>query len=331
MRVVVIGSGSWGTALAQVLFDNKVEVKLYAVNNEEIVDINKYHENSKYFPGVKLPIGLEATNDLNIVIDADVIVISVPSVALASVCESLNKIISKPAVVVNTAKGFHPDTHQRLSEVINSTIDKEKLFGVVSLLGPSHAEEVIIRSLTAVNAVSDNEEASKIVQNIFSNGYLRVYRSNDVIGSEIGVALKNIMAIASGILSGLGLDGDNAKAALMTRGLAEMVRYGLSAGGKLETFLGLTGIGDLIVTCTSKHSRNYQAGYVIGNDNGSENFWRNNSKTVEGVRACKIVYEDAIKNKIEMPIVEEVYNILYLGKKPLDSVENLMNRELKSE
>lgn len=184
--------------------------------------------------------------------------------------------------------------------------------------------------LTTVNAVSSDEESAKIVQELFSNSYFRVYTNTDVIGAEIGVAIKNVMAIASGILSGIG-QGDNARAALMTRGLAEIARYGVFFGGKPETFLGLDGVGDLIVTCTSVHSRNFQAGLKIGKDNSALEFLKNNKYTVEGIKACKVVYEESIKNNIVMPITEQVYKILYEGKKPTDAVEDLMSRDLKSE
>jgi glycerol-3-phosphate dehydrogenase (NAD(P)+) len=204
------------------------------------------------------------------------------------------------------------------------------LKAVVSLIGPSHAEEVVIRLLTVVNAVSDDEEAASLIQKTFSNNYFRVYRNTDVIGAEIGVAVKNVIALASGILSGLGY-GDNARAALMTRGLAEISRYGLFFGAKAETFLGLTGVGDLIVTCTSVHSRNYQAGLIIGQFDTAKIFWDTNEKTVEGVNAVKVVYEEALRNKIDMPITEQVYKVLYEGAKPSESINILMSRELKAE
>jgi glycerol-3-phosphate dehydrogenase (NAD(P)+) len=214
--------------------------------------------------------------------------------------------------------------------VIKDNINPHILKAIVSLIGPSHAEEVVIRLLTALNAVSDNEEASILIQSIFSNSYFRVYRTTDVVGAEIGVAVKNVIALASGILSGLGY-GDNARAALITRGLAEISRYGMFFGAKPETFLGLDGVGDLIVTCTSVHSRNFQAGLLIGQFDTSKIFWDTNEKTVEGINAAKVVYDEAIKNKISMPITEQVYKVLYEGAKPSESIQILMARELKSE
>lgn len=331
MKTVVIGSGSWGTALGQILIDNKQEVIIYGVDIDEVIDINRYHQNSKYFKSLMLNYDLKATNDPKVIEEADVLILSIPSTVIDQVCQQIKVIIKKPVIIVNTAKGFHPSTHQRLSEVIKNHFSSKTLIGVVSLIGPSHAEEVIQRMLTAVNAVSDVYEAAETIQKLFSNTYFRVYTSDDVVGSEIGVALKNIIAIASGILSGLDLAGDNAKAALMTRGLAEIVRYGLANGGKLETFLGLTGIGDLIVTCTSEHSRNFQAGYDIGKHDSAIEFWQNNTKTVEGVKACEIIYLEAQKKNIYMPIVEQIYHILFENAKPSTCIAELMNRELKPE
>ena len=331
MKTVIIGSGSWGTGLAQVLVDNKQDVIIYGVVNDEVIDIERYHQNSKYFDKLLLNYDVHATGDFSVVKDADIVVLSVPSGVIDVVCKQVNETVRKAVIIVNTAKGFHPQSHERLSEVIKNNFDQKNLKAIVNLIGPSHAEEVVRRMLTTICAVSEDFEAATIIQNLFSNSYFRVYTSDDLIGSETGVALKNIMAIASGILAGLDIAGDNAKAALMTRGLAEMVRYGLAKGGKLETFLGLTGIGDLIVTCTSVHSRNFQAGYQIGKHDSAKYFWENNTKTVEGIKACEIVYKEAKKNKIEMPIVEQVYQVLYEEALPSKAIENLMNRDLKTE
>lgn len=330
MRVSVIGSGSWGTALAQVLADNNVDVNIYGQNESEVNDILLNHKNSRYFEDVVINENIKATTNLNDIIYSDIILLAVPTGAVESVCENINKIINKKVIIINVAKGFHPVTHERMSEVIKRNIDEYKLKAVVSLIGPSHAEEVIIRLITVINAVSDNEEAATLVQELFSNNYFRVYRNYDVIGAEIGVAIKNIMAIASGMLTGIG-QGDNARAALMTRGLAEMTRYAVYFGGKTETFLGLDGVGDLIVTCTSIHSRNYQAGYTIGKNNNAKEFMKTNKTTVEGIQACKVIHEEAIKHNISMPITEQVYKILYEYKDPKDAIESLMRRDLKEE
>ena len=217
-----------------------------------------------------------------------------------------------------------------MSQVIRRTISKEHLSSFVSLIGPSHAEEVVIRQLTTIDAISLKIEDAKLIQELFSNQYLRIYTGTDEIGSELGAAIKNVMAIASGILSGLGYQ-DNTRAALITRGLQEMIRYGVFFGGQEKTFMGLTGIGDLIVTCSSIHSRNFQAGYQIGKENTVKNFFANNTKTVEGVRTAKIVHRTSQENGIVMPICEEVYQILYEGKKPDTCAKDLMLRNLKEE
>jgi glycerol-3-phosphate dehydrogenase (NAD(P)+) len=330
MKIGFVGSGSWGTALAQVVCDNGHDALIWGRTLDEIVDISRYHQNEKYFPGIRLNENIRATHDINALNDREIIVLSVPADAIEPVCLLLNSILRYPVILVNVAKGFHPVTHKRLSVVIKDTIDPRFLKDVVSLIGPSHAEEVIVRLLTSINAVCENETFASIVQGTFSNSYFRVYRSFDVIGAELGVGIKNIIAIASGILSGLGL-GDNARAALMTRGLAEMSRFGIAMGGKPETYLGLTGVGDLIVTCTSVHSRNYQAGLLIGKLNSAKPFWDMNTKTVEGVKAAKVIYEESVRLRISMPITEQVYRVLYENISPKEGVVALMSRNLKPE
>ena len=318
MKAVVIGSGSWGTGLAQVLCDNKVDVTIYGNCESEINDINENHRNSKYFGGIQIHPDLKATTDINVVKGSDIVVLSVPTIAIESVCKQIDEILDKKTIIVNTSKGFHPETFERMSCVIRENISEEHLSSVVSLIGPSHAEEVVIRMLTTICAVSLNEEDAKTVQETFSNEYLRIYTGTDEIGSEVGVAVKNAIALASGILSGLGY-GDNTRAALMTRGLMEMTRFGVAMGGKKETFMGMTGIGDLIVTCTSQHSRNFQAGYEIGKAGTAKIFWETNTKTVEGVRTAKAVHEKARELGIDMPIVNEIYAVLFENKNARES------------
>ena len=330
MKTVVLGSGSWGSALAQVLADNHQDVTIWGRDENEIEEISKFHTNQKYFPNIRLNPEIKATTDFNVVTDADILLLSVPSIAIEEVVERINPLLRKKVIIINTAKGFHPGTNDRMSEVIRSCIHKERLSSVVSLIGPSHAEEVVQRLLTTVCAVSLNEEDAQVIQELFSNQYFRVYRGDDEIGSELGVALKNAIALASGVLAGLGY-GDNTKAALITRGLAEMIRFGTAFGGRFETFMGLTGIGDLIVTCTSVHSRNYQAGYEIGKADDASVFWKNNTKTVEGVRTAQVVYALKEEKGIDMPIIDEIYKVLYEGKRPSSSAKDLMLRELKAE
>lgn len=330
MKVGIVGNGSWGIALTQVLVDNKVDTIVYGRILAEVEEINQQHTLNVYFDDYKLDEGIRATNDFKQLDSCDIILLAIPSTAISVVVDQLNNLLTHPVTIINVAKGFHPETYERLSVVIKRLMNPEKLKAVVSLIGPSHAEEVIKRLLTTVNAVSDNEEAAYEIQNLFSNDYFRVYRNNDVIGAEIGVAIKNIMAIASGILSGIN-QGDNARAALMTRGLAEMSRYGEAFGAKKETFLGLCGVGDLIVTCTSLHSRNFQAGLAIGKANSAKEFLHDNKKTVEGISACNVIYHQAKEMGISMPIVDEIYNVLFNDAKPTEALARLMLRELKAE
>ena len=329
MKVAVLGSGAWGTALAQTLVDNHVDTIIWGKDEKEVNDINLNHRNDKYFDTDINP-ELKATNDLGCVTGADIILLAIPTIAIEPVLKDALPYIDRKVIIINVAKGFHPVTHERLSVVIKKTMPADKLEAVVSLIGPSHAEEVILRLLTSVNAVSDNEEAAKKVQKLFSNECFRVYTNSDVIGAEVGVALKNVMAIACGILTGIG-QGDNARAAVMTRGLKEITRYGVAQGGKAETYLGLDGVGDLIVTCTSRHSRNFQAGYAIGKDDSAERFLKENTKTVEGIQVAKIVHDEAQKQGISMPITDAVYEVLYEGAKPTELIRKLMNRSLKEE
>ncbi len=329
MRTVILGSGSWGTALAQVLADNQQEVLLYGKNRAEVDDINQNHKNSKFFDCVLNP-DIVAITDIRGVKDADIVLLAVPTIAIESVCQTIDPMLQDNTIIVNVSKGFHPKTNERMSDVIRKAISPEHLSSVVSLIGPSHAEEVVIRQLTSIDAVSQKEEDAKVIQELFSNDYLRIYTGNDEVGSELGAALKNVMAIASGIMSGLGY-GDNTRAALITRGLQEMIRFGVEFGADPETFIGLTGIGDLIVTCSSVHSRNYQAGFQIGKENTVENFWNHNKKTVEGVRSALIVHQIAEERNIQMPICEEIYQILYNRKDPRSCARDLMLRDLKKE
>lgn len=328
MKVRIIGTGSWATALAQVLVDNRQDVLLYGISQDEIDDINNNHRNDKFFD-VDIAEGIKASNDLNIINDADIILLATPVKAIEGVMNQILEILDHPVYFINVSKGFHPETFERLSVFIKR-MAKDKCLDVISLIGPSHAEEVIQRLLTTVNSVCENEEVAAKVQELFANQYFRVYRNTDVVGAEIAAACKNIFAIASGVLQGLN-QGDNARAALMTRGLFEMTRFGLFFGGKESTFLGLNGVGDLIVTCSSYHSRNFQAGLIIGKDDDATMFLKNNQKTTEGVLTTKVVYELAMKYNINMPITAEVYKVLYEHKKPSSAINDLMSRELKAE
>lgn len=328
MKTRIIGTGSWATALCQVLVDNQHDAIMLGIDENEVRDINENHQNSKYFDTI-LNKDVKASLDFSLLKDADVVLLAVPVMAIRAVLTANKDNIKQDTIIINVAKGFDKETHNRLSVMIKEVMGNT-ICDVVSLVGPSHAEEVVLRLMTLVNAVCENVSSAKTIQELFSNHYFRVYTSQDVIGAEIGSAVKNIMAIASGIIHGLN-QGDNARAALMTRGLAEMTRFGLFFGASKETFLGLNGVGDLIVTCSSHHSRNFQAGLQIGKDDSAINFLKQNLKTTEGIGACKIVYEIAKENNIEMPITEAMYRILYQGCKPSDELVQLMKRSLKAE
>lgn len=332
MKCCILGSGTWGSALAQVLSDNGQDVIIYGRGIEEVNDINLNHVNSKYFgDDVKLSANIIATNDISVAVkEANIIIVAVPSIAYRDVLNKMKPYIMGKPYIVSVAKGFDPKTLHRMSDVVREIIPNSMRQEVVSLIGPGHAEEVIVRKLTCITSTCVDEDAAEYIQMAFSNNYLRVYVQTDEVGAEIGAAIKNTIAIAAGILQGLGM-GDNAKAALVTRGLIEMIKLGTFFGGKEKTFLGLTGIGDLMVTCNSHFSRNFQAGLEIGKANSAKEFLKNNTKTVEGIRTTEVLYEIGIKNNIELPIVSAIYDVLYKDVAPKDALVNLMNRKLKKE
>lgn len=331
-RIAVLGTGSWATALSRVLVDNQNEIIMYGIDQSQIDDINLNHRNSAFFGDVSFEAEIKATNNLEEALkDMDYLLITIPTQFVKETLEKVKPFITKKITVINAAKGFDLGTNMRMSDTIRSVLDENLINPVVSLIGPSHAEEVIVRMLTTVCSVSLDEATAQDVQNLFSNDYFRVYRLTDEVGAEYGVAIKNVIAVVAGVLSGLGY-GDNTKAALITRGLAEMVRYGMKKGGKLETYMGLTGIGDLIVTCSSIHSRNFQAGLEIGKTNDAKAFMENNKKTCEGIRTCRVIYEDAKQyDDIELPIITAIYNVLYNNHEPKREAQQLMRRELKIE
>lgn len=326
----VIGTGSWGTALAQVLSDNGCDVLLYGIDPVEIADINENHKNSKYFGEDPISDRLRATDRTEALTDYnDAFVIAVPTRALAATMESISPYLRRDTLVINASKGFEAGTGKRISDYLRDCCPAVTDDNIASIIGPSHAEEVIRRYITSLCAVSRCEETANRVQQLFANGYFRVYVTSDEAGAEYGVAVKNVIAIASGILTGLGY-GDNAKAALITRGLREMIKYGTAGGADRETFFGLTGVGDLIVTCFSPHSRNFRYGCEIGRADSIEPV-RDTALTVEGVGSCKAVYEHCAALGYDVPIIESVYNIIYRGSRPSDELSRIMGRPLKRE
>lgn len=325
-KVAVIGAGSWGTALAMVLADNGHEVKLWSHNEFQVEEINQFHTNKKYLPEIILPeliVGYASL--LDALVGVDKIILAVPTKAIREVLGKIRAVQKTPLTIVHVSKGIEPDTLLRISEVINQEMPKNLLNDIVVLSGPSHAEEVSLRHPTTVAVTSDNMVAAEKIQDLFINQSFRVYTNPDVIGVEIGGALKNIIALAAGITDGLGY-GDNAKAALITRGLAEIARLGTKMGANPLTFSGLTGIGDLIVTCTSIHSRNWRAGNMLGKGHTLDEVLSSMGMVVEGVRTTKAAFQLADKYEVSMPITTALYHVLFSGVNPKDAVDRLMAR-----
>ncbi|MED1863649.1 NAD(P)H-dependent glycerol-3-phosphate dehydrogenase [Fictibacillus nanhaiensis] len=325
-KVAVLGAGSWGTALAIVLADNGHNVSLWGRREDQVSEINDNHKNEKYLPGVELPKNIQATTQLNeCVKEADTIVLVTPTKAMREVLSQLKNELSSPVTIVHASKGIEPGTYKRISEIIEEELPEAVLDSVVVLSGPSHAEEVSLRQPTTVTVSSINMKAAEKVQDLFINQNFRVYTNPDVVGVELGGALKNIIALGAGLSDGLGY-GDNAKAALITRGLAEIARLGTHMGANPLTFSGLTGIGDLIVTCTSVHSRNWRAGNMLGKGMKLEDVLENMGMVVEGVRTTQAAYELSKREEVEMPITQVLYDVLFNGKGAKQAVDDLMQR-----
>ena len=331
-KVAILGSGSWGTALAMVLADNGHDTRLWGIEKQVIDEINNEKTNKQYLPeGVVLPIGITAHMDLTKAVDdVEFIIFAVPTKAIPSVSKQLSETVKAPVSIIHVSKGIEPDSLLRISEIIEMNLPDTVMKDLVVLSGPTHAEEVSQRMITTICATSIDLEAAEHVQEIFSNHYFRVYTNNDVIGVELAGALKNMIAVCAGIASGMGY-GDNAKAALMTRGLSEITRLGILMGASPYTFLGLTGLGDLIVTCTSVHSRNWRCGNQLGQGKKLDEVLENMGMVVEGVRTTKAAYQLSKKYNVEMPITETLYNVLFNHADVKSSVESLMNRTKKHE
>lgn len=330
-KIAVLGSGSWGTALSIVLADNNHEVRIWGRSEEQIKDINDNHLNQRYLPDINLPTSIYGTTDLmEALADIEAILLVVPTKAMRNVLQEVSSLLKKPTVFIHASKGIEPETHYRISEIIEEEIPDSLRTAVVALSGPSHAEEVSLRQPTTVTSSSQIPEAAIFVQDLFMNQHFRVYTNPDLIGVEIGGSLKNIIAIGAGMTNGLGF-GDNAKAALMTRGLAEIARLGLKLGANPLTFAGLSGLGDLIVTCTSVHSRNWRAGNMLGKGMNLEDVLKEMGMVVEGIRTTKAVYQLAEQVEVEMPITKELYEVLFHNKSPEEAVAELMGRVKKHE
>lgn len=330
-KITFLGSGAWGTALAKIVASKEeTEVLLYGRNEAEINDINKNHRNEKFFPSIDLPKNIKATTDLEKACqDPDIFVLSLPSVAIESVLPKASKFLKAKPLMVNVTKGFNPKDGGGLYEMIEEIMGNS-ISGLVSLLGPSFASDVMNNDPTCIAAVGRSKKQCEEVQKLFSCSTFRVYTQEDIVGAETACGMKNIIAIASGILEGLGYK-DNARASLITRGLAEITRVGLARGANEKTFLGLAGVGDLFLTCSSKSSRNFSFGFEVGKANSAKEALDNLNKTVEGIEADKIIYEQSKKDGIATPIVDAVYAVLFEGMKPSNVAKTLMERTLKAE
>ncbi|ROL58878.1 NAD(P)H-dependent glycerol-3-phosphate dehydrogenase [Bacteroidetes/Chlorobi group bacterium ChocPot_Mid] len=328
-KIGIIGAGGWGTSVAKVLSENSHKVILWSHEKDVVEEINKSHTNSKYLPGVLLLNShIKASYNVSDLRFCDFYVLAVPTQHIREVFE-LYKFHLKDKIIVNLSKGIEKNTLMRVSQILRDVAGVSEQHYVV-LTGPSHAEEVSRCTPTTIVAASEVIENARQIQNIFSNKYFRVYTSEDVIGCEIGGALKNVIAIAAGIIDGLGI-GDNTKAALITRGLAGMGRLGVALGANHKTFFGLSGLGDLVVTCNSKHSRNRYVGEQIGKGRKLKEILSEMKMIAEGVETTISAYQLSQKHQVELPITEQVHRILFDDVNPLEAIANLMTRETKHE
>lgn len=328
MKVCVLGAGSWGTALSIVLANNGHDVTVWSIDPEEVLMLKDYREQRDKLPGVILPSTIEFTTDVELALeDAELVVCAVPSPFVRSTMKSASSFIKAGAIVVDVAKGIEDNTYKTMTEIIEEECPQAR---VAILSGPSHAEEVGRKIPTTVVAGSKNKEVAEIVQDAFMNEVFRVYTSPDVIGIELGGSLKNVIALAAGAIDGLGF-GDNTKAALMTRGIAEISRLVIAMGGHMETLAGLSGIGDLIVTCTSKHSRNRNAGFLLGQGKTYQEAMDEVKMVVEGVYSAKAAMALGKKYDVSMPIVEAVNAVLFDGADVKETSMKLLMRDRTSE
>lgn len=325
-KVCVIVAGSWGTALAKVLAEKGNEVWLWSRNKQQVKQMNSQRKNP-YLPGIQLPENISATTSVQeAATNASAVLIVAPSSAMRQLAAQIQPYISQDTLIIHATKGFEAETLKRMTEVIAEEIPQADPDRLVVLSGPSHAEEVAKRNPTTVVVASSSNEAADAAQLLLMNSYFRVYTHHDVIGVETGGALKNIIAIGGGISDGLGF-GDNAKAALITRGLVEITRLGVAMGAEHSTFSGLAGMGDLIVTCTSKHSRNWRAGYAIGKGQSLQQVLDSAGMVVEGIQTAKSAYKLAQTYQVSMPITMELNLVLFENKEPKQAVLDLMERE----
>ncbi|MBR2696836.1 MAG: NAD(P)H-dependent glycerol-3-phosphate dehydrogenase [Parasporobacterium sp.] len=327
-EITVLGAGSWALGISILLNDNGHKVTVWSALPEEIQLLKEKRENPKYLPGVRISESIQLTDDLEEAVSGfDLIVMAVASKFTRETAQRLKGLIPDGSIIVNVAKGIEAGSLYTLSEIIEEELPAAK---VCVLSGPSHAEEVARRMPTLVTVASKNDETAKYLQEIFASPVFRVYTSSDVVGIEIGGALKNVIALAAGMGDGLGY-GDNVKAALITRGIHEISHLAIKMGAKIETLYGLSGMGDLIVTCDSMHSRNRRAGILIGQGKSMDEAIAEVNMVVEGIVSAKAAKDLAEKYGVEMPIVDQVNQVLFEGLDPREGVDNLMMRDLKAE
>lgn len=329
--IAVLGPGSWGTALSQVLNDNGHQVRIWGNIEDQIDEINEKHTNTRYFKDIVLDEGIKGYKDLAEALDGvDAVLFVVPTKVTRLVAKQVAAILDHKVVVMHASKGLEPDTHERLSTILEEEIPAELRSEIVVVSGPSHAEETIVRDLTLISAASKDMEAATYVQELFSNRYFRLYTNNDVIGVETAGALKNIIAVGAGALHGLGF-GDNAKAAIIARGLTEITRLGVKMGANPLTYSGLSGVGDLIVTGTSIHSRNWRAGDALGRGEKLEDIEKNMGMVIEGISTTRAAYELAQELGVYMPVTQAIYSVIYQGACIEDAIKTIMAGEFRQE
>ena len=325
MNIAVIGSGGWGTALAKLLYQNGHKVTIWSFAQNEIDYIREHHENA-LLKGVEIPEEIELTTDLACVAGKDIVVSAVPSFAVRQTAEKMKPHLTPETVIVSVTKGVERDTSKRMSEIIADVTGNT----VAVLSGPTHAEEVGRGVPTGCVVACPDKKVAEMVQDVFMSSVFRVYAGSDIVGAELGAALKNIYALIAGVLDGSGC-GDNTKALMMTRGLTEAARLGVALGAKKETFAGLSGVGDLIVTCCSVHSRNNRCGVLIGKGMNVQDAMKEVGAVVEGYYASASAHYLAEKMGIEMPIAEAAYRVLYEGQNVQEAIAGLMKREKSAE
>lgn len=326
MKISILGGGSWGTAMAHNL-SSKHDIIMYIRGEENCRDINDYHENKRYFPGIKLSPKIVATTNIEDAFDNEIIVNAIPTQNIRQMLEESSSMFNEESIIVNLSKGIEKTTGKRISQIYEEFLPNNRF---AALSGPSHAEEVILDKLTSVVISTRDEELAKKLQSIFVSDTMRVYTNTDIVGVEFGGAVKNVLALGIGMLDGLDM-GDNPKAALMTRGIHEMSRFCLAMGGERNTLYGLAGLGDLIVTATSKHSRNRNAGELLGKGITVDHLENEINMVVEGVPTAVALYNISREKNIYMPITNVIYQILYENLSIQDAANKIMSKAEKEE